>query len=678
MLLVHTIIFRLPLKKILIPLILFVFVSAVYIHNLSLSVYGGDVGDIVTAATVMGVPHSSGYPLITMLGFILTRIHFLTPAFMVGLVSVFSSSLAVLMFYFLSLELTKNKLIAIISALVLAFNYLFWFYAEIAEVFALNNFFTVAIILFSFLYYKYRKNKFLYALALAAGFSLANNYIVIFLIPSVLIFLFSNYKNVFLKPKILLSCIILFSFGLALYAYIPIASLHNPPVNWGNVKDLRSFLDFVLRKDYGYFGVGATPEVNLFQRLIIEKNYLSSLIIQLTLPVLAVVLLGVLDLFRKSKTIFISFVLAFIFSGPFFIAILGLPLLNNFYIGIYERFFTMSAVVILFFFPLGLKAFAQIMNWIFKKNTYEKLFIAVFLLIPLLFLKYNFNKTDLHNVWIGDNFAYDLLSPLPKNSTILVIGDTPLFNSWYLSYALNFRRDLEILSDNGNTNLKNRTLAYLKKFPEHANEADAKAKMLSDLAKTTQVFSTNPIQTKNGDKLIWIPYGVTYKLLNSEKEIPKKEDFLASQMQIWSKFRNTNFDKNSLSAASLTISYIPREYSDGLLSQGNFVLRQYGDLELANAFFQKAEMIDETNANVYLGLATYEISKKECKKANDYTRKALDLDPFNRYSYFISYANYKYCFNDNSKIDEIVREYEKIFKGNLVKEVEKAIPSVNL
>ncbi|MBI2034467.1 MAG: DUF2723 domain-containing protein, partial [Candidatus Levybacteria bacterium] len=103
--------------SIILPSFLFAFSLFIYLHNLSLSIYGGDVGDLVTAAIVGGVAHPPGYPLFTLLGFILTRLNIFTPAFMVGLISVFSSSVSVLVYYFFSLKLTNSKLIAFISSL---------------------------------------------------------------------------------------------------------------------------------------------------------------------------------------------------------------------------------------------------------------------------------------------------------------------------------------------------------------------------------------------------------------------------------------------------------------------------------------------------------------------------------------------------------------------------------
>ena len=45
--------------------ILFLFFSSIaliYLHNLTRDIYSGDIGDLVTAASVFGVPHPPGYP----------------------------------------------------------------------------------------------------------------------------------------------------------------------------------------------------------------------------------------------------------------------------------------------------------------------------------------------------------------------------------------------------------------------------------------------------------------------------------------------------------------------------------------------------------------------------------------------------------------------------------------
>lgn len=655
-------------KAYFLPVILFLFTFSVYIHNLSRSVFGGDVGDFVTAATVMGVPHPSGYPLITLLGFLLTRIDFATPAFMVGLISALSSAFAVVIFYLFSLELTKNKLIALLSALVLAFNYIFWFYAEIAEVFGLNNLFVVLLIFLAYLFYKYKKIKYLYTLAFFTGLSMTNNYIISFVFPSIFILVFFHFKDIFKKPKVVLTCISLGLSGLLLYLYIPIASLSNPPLNWGNVKDLSSFLDVILRKHYGTFGVGEVASIVPLQRLLIQKEFFSTLLFQLTPPVIFFCMLGILYAFKKHKALLISLLLGFILCGPFFIALIGISFYSAFYIGIYERFFTMSLVVLLFFFPLGVKFFIDLINKIFKKNTFETLFILILFIIPIFLFKYNFPKTDLHNVYIGDNLAFDLLMPLPKNAYFMIIGDTQIFNSWYGRYALNIRKDVTLLTGVGNQNFEKVKDKYLKKYPKDAKDIDLAGKVLKDLAKDHPVISSSKINLTTNEKMTWIPYGLSYLLLGENKNMPTKEEFIDKQSAIWNNFKNKDFLDSHLSTNSLTIADIPDIYTSALIAQGAFIDSQYKDKKLAFAYYQRAKLVDTKNRKPYLALATYYTSVNDCKRVEENVFKALDFYPLDSISYFLLYHNYKFCYKDDSKTNKLTKKYESLFKGDLLKD----------
>lgn len=660
------------IKKYFIPIFLFLAIFFIYLHNLSRSVFGGDVGDFVTSAIVMGVPHPSGYPLITFLGFLLTRINFITPAFMVGLISVFSASFAVVLFYFFSLKLTKSKLIALVSSLVLAFNYLFWFHAEIAEIFALNNFFIILLTLLAYFYFKYKKNKYFYLLAFFTGLSLTNNYIISFIFPSVLILVLNNYKELFRKPKTIFIGLILGLLGLSVYLYIPIASFYNPPINWGNVKDLSTFLDVLLRKLYGTFGVGPTPDLNLMQKLVIQKNYFLYLFYQLTFPVIFICTLGAISLLKSNKMLFIALLLGFLLSGSFFIALIGMPLLNSFYIGIYERFYTMSSVILLFFFPFGLQFFVQTLNKIFGKKLYEKLFIAIFFIIPLFFFKYNYNKTDLHNIWVGDNLAYDIISPLPKNSFLLLTADTPLFNTWYVHYGLKVRPDVTFISMVANNNLRKLTDDYLKKFPKDSKDPDLIAKALLNISGKAPVFSNLKIQSSKGKKLVWVPYGLVYKLENNSKKILPKEEFLKTQSKIWREFKNKNINKiDNPGVNSLTISEIALAYSNAMVDRGDYIFNQYHDSKLALRYFQKAIDLDINNENSYLALAVFQMSNLNCKQAQVNLDKAMEINPLNNKAYYFLYINYKYCFKDNNKAKNVIKNYNRIFRGNFNKDFKR-------
>ena len=85
----------------------------VYILTLSRSVYFGDSGELIAAAYTLGIAHPPGYPLYTMLAHLFTYLPFGTLAFRVNLFSAVTSSLTVVVIYFICLKLTSNRLASI-------------------------------------------------------------------------------------------------------------------------------------------------------------------------------------------------------------------------------------------------------------------------------------------------------------------------------------------------------------------------------------------------------------------------------------------------------------------------------------------------------------------------------------------------------------------------------------
>src|SRR5260221_1225367 len=150
------------IRAYILPCILFLGFATLYIHNLSRSVYGGDVGDFITTASIGGVAHAPGYPFFVFVSFILVHAFlFFTPAFTVGLISAISGAAGVVICFLLVRILTKSTLSAYVASLSLGTSYLFWFYNEIAEVFALHAFFILVLFYFAILFDKTKKQKWL-------------------------------------------------------------------------------------------------------------------------------------------------------------------------------------------------------------------------------------------------------------------------------------------------------------------------------------------------------------------------------------------------------------------------------------------------------------------------------------------------------------------------------------
>src|SRR5690349_5090212 len=99
----------------------------------------GDTPELITAAATLGIAHSPGYPLFSMLGHLFSLLPFGSIPFRVNLLSVVCDSLAIGVVYLIAVRLVRSQIAAAIAALTLAVNPTFWEWSLIAEVFPLNN-----------------------------------------------------------------------------------------------------------------------------------------------------------------------------------------------------------------------------------------------------------------------------------------------------------------------------------------------------------------------------------------------------------------------------------------------------------------------------------------------------------------------------------------------------------
>src|SRR3989338_3403492 len=94
------------------PLLLFLFVFAIYFPGISASVYGGDSGDIILAAYFSGVAHPPGYPLNSIFGYLFTHLPYSASiAYKAGVMMVLFSA-GTVVFLFLILEKLLDNIFA--------------------------------------------------------------------------------------------------------------------------------------------------------------------------------------------------------------------------------------------------------------------------------------------------------------------------------------------------------------------------------------------------------------------------------------------------------------------------------------------------------------------------------------------------------------------------------------
>ena len=311
------------------------FVSlSIYIPTLAPSIVGGDAGELVAEGCKLGTSHPPGYPLFTVLVYIVTNMgrwfnnminmnHFASsifhsglllpksPAYFVNFMSTcfgaMASGLISSSAYMLlslkddgnnssvqdkSQELQQlqqnvktdangnlNRIITVTAAVFVGIFHtlspLSWYYSVTAEVFALHNLFVAATIHTSIRFATNSSRTNLLFGSFLCGLSLTNQHTSILLqVPIILWVLSVTFKqNKTVLPMLLLQASLYFLTGLSVYALLPYFSITRPHAgSWGNVTTLSGLLDHMRRKDYGTFQLYSGDDT--LSESLIQRVYL--------------------------------------------------------------------------------------------------------------------------------------------------------------------------------------------------------------------------------------------------------------------------------------------------------------------------------------------------------------------------------------------------------------------
>jgi len=112
---------------------------ALYLLTLSPTVNGGDSGEFITVAWVLGVAHPSGYPLHTLLAKPFTLLPLGSVAWRVGLLSALCDAGAAVLLFRAVMRLSGDLAAGVLAAGAFALAPLIWPYAITAEVFEIGR-----------------------------------------------------------------------------------------------------------------------------------------------------------------------------------------------------------------------------------------------------------------------------------------------------------------------------------------------------------------------------------------------------------------------------------------------------------------------------------------------------------------------------------------------------------
>jgi hypothetical protein len=198
-----------------------------YLQTLARTVYTFDSGEITVAAYTLGLVHAPGYPLYLLLAKGFTFIPIGTIAYRVNLMSAVFASLAVAEIYWLIVRLTWRKWAALAAAWLLAASPVFWSQAVVASTYPLHIFFVMSMLLVISYWLTKRNTRWLFALALLYGLSLANHTSTVLLLPGILTLLCLRWRHSSITAKSFCTMVILLGLGCMTYLYLPVRYLAN-------------------------------------------------------------------------------------------------------------------------------------------------------------------------------------------------------------------------------------------------------------------------------------------------------------------------------------------------------------------------------------------------------------------------------------------------------------------
>jgi hypothetical protein len=434
-------------------LLLFSFFLLIYLFTLCPTVFWWDSGEFIANIAVLGIPHRPGFPIYVLLGRFFSFLPFFSLALKINFLSALFSAFSLLIFYFAFFEIldlffpgmAKKKTPATVSAsaflLVLGFSYSFWIQSVRAEVYSLSILFFALLLFLSLRCLKTSHVKYIYLFFFLFGLGLGNHHLsLLSTIPALFFLLWSlsavrNPSFAINLEKFILSALF-FLLGLSIYLFLPIRSLSNPVLAWGNTRSISGSASSV-------FALQSLRNLN-FSFLSNMGEKISGIIHlfydQLTSVCFLISILGMIFLAKYAKRILVFLLLlilgncaSVIFVTTEFIS--TNPDLHGYLL---SSLFSLA-------FLYGLGVFFVIHELGNRSSIIRHLLFAIFLLISLIPLSKHFTYANLSHNRMAHDYGYNTINHLDSNSVLFVDNVNLNFILRELQQAEKIRPDLKII-----------------------------------------------------------------------------------------------------------------------------------------------------------------------------------------------------------------------------------------
>ena len=453
-----------------------------YLRTLAPGVIVGDAAEFQTVLPTLGIAHPTGYPLYTILGWLVTRVPVGDVAWRVNLFSAACGALAVGVVYLIAERLIGGestpgkRAVSVVAALTFAATPTWWAQCVMAEIYALG---TLLMALAMYAVLRWGENgerraesggrgaesflaqmgsatpipaRWLWLAAGCVGLGLAHHRTIVFLVPAVLAYVLLTNWRIALprkcppapkfggepgrktwRPREWLPALPLLLLPLLLYAYFP---LRWPALHAGQAMTGEQFEFLVLAKGYA-------PALRLDAILAPDRwdIYLRLLVEQFGLAGLALAGLGAIWLAVRRRR-------ALVLTGLLYVTtvLFGLA----YFVPDVSVFFIPAHLVLALWIGCGLWGVAQAVRGVASPAWQARLALAtigltIAALLPLSLVWTHLPAVDLSGETAAQDWGERALSyPLAQNAVVIcdVHRLAPLN---YLAHGAGWRLDMEIV-----------------------------------------------------------------------------------------------------------------------------------------------------------------------------------------------------------------------------------------
>lgn len=560
--------------------VLFFAIFTIYLWALSPSIYVGDSSLFAAASFSLGSAHPPGYPLYILIGKLFTFLPFGNVAYKVNLACAFFGSLTCLMVFKVSMELTENRYASWASALICGISPVFFLESVKAEVYTLNSFLAMIIFYLGLKILNLERTtqgdeqraKFLRLSMLGffiIGIGMGNHHTIGFMGLIFLLPIASRWRDISLKWLILSPIFFSIGFSINLLLYFRSIAITESGglMLYSYAGTLKDFLKVLLRQAYNE---GSTPNA-LSQAISFSeawfyglKNSLYHVALPGTSPVLPILFLGFIGLFKRPK----------IFAYFAFSVIIWFLLLGRMVIGDPKPKVSDIQIVSVYFLPaipmlysLISVGFALIAGF-FKRGMWKILpgFIPYAIAaLPFVFLPFSFGPLNLSSNFLAYDYGRDMLTTLPLKSLLMNYSDNPMFTVFYMRVVERLREDMLVMGTVGKKDTygieSSPYWKYAGLYPDFYGKEKSSVKEIDrDFAIKGRLFANSPRLTEVvSEHYTYYPYILTvalypkqkiqrdkimkdsiinkiklnYSKINCERtiDLPDQEDFLAKELQ---------------------------------------------------------------------------------------------------------------------------------------------------